>query len=87
MPDHIHLLIAPKSGNLMDVISSWKKFTGTLLRKGGSEGPFWQRGFYDHALRKEEDLARTAEYMVINPVRSGLVEVWEEYQFSWHKWM
>lgn len=87
MPDHIHLLIAPKSGNLIDIISAWKKFTGNLLRKSEFEGPFWQRGFYDHALRTEEDLAKTAEYMVMNPVRSGLVVDWEEYRFSWHKWM
>jgi REP element-mobilizing transposase RayT len=86
MPDHIHLLVAPKEGNLIDIIGSWKKFTGSLMRKTGLKGPFWQRGFYDHALRSEEDLVTTAEYMVMNPVRSGLVDVWEEYPYSWHKW-
>lgn len=86
MPDHLHLLVAPKDGNLIDIIGSWKKFTGRLMRKSGSSGPFWQRGFYDHALRREEDLVRTAEYMVMNPVRSGLVDLWEEYPYSRHKW-
>jgi REP element-mobilizing transposase RayT len=86
MPDHLHLLVAPKDGNLIDIIVSWKKFTGNVMRNTGLKGPFWQRGFYDHALRSEEDLVATAEYMVMNPVRSGLVDVWEEYPFSWYKW-
>jgi len=47
----------------------------------------WQRGFYDHALRKEEDVQKVAEYIVNNPVRMGLVEDWRNYRFSWHKWM
>lgn len=87
MPDHIHMLIAPSTGNLVDIIGSWKKYTGHLLKNTGLKGPFWQRGFYDHALRKDEDLIRAAEYLVMNPVRAGLADSWEEYQFSWHKWM
>ncbi len=87
MPDHIHLLIAPSTGNLVDIIGSWKKFAGHLLKNTGLNGPFWQRGFYDHALRKDEDLIKAAEYLVMNPVRAGLADSWEEYQFSWHKWM
>lgn len=86
MPDHLHLLVAPRDGNIIDVIGSWKKFTGNLMRKYGLEGPFWQRGFYDHALRREEDLVTTAEYIVMNPVRSGLVDSWDKYPYSWHKW-
>ena len=87
MPDHHHLLIAPRTGNLIAIIANWKKYTDYLLRKAGQEGPFWQRGFYDHALRKDEDLVRAAEYLVLNPVRASLVDSWEDYRFSWHKWM
>jgi putative transposase len=87
MPDHMHLLVAPSTGNLVDIIGSRKKFTGHFLKNSGLTGPFWQRGFYDHALRKDEDLVKAAEYLVMNPVRAGLAERWEEYQFSWHKWM
>jgi putative transposase len=35
--------------------------------------PVWQRGFHDHALRKEEDIVSVARYIVANPVRDGLV--------------
>jgi len=38
------------------------------------EGPVWQRGYYDHAVRRDEDLRRLARYMITNPLRTGLVE-------------
>jgi hypothetical protein len=44
-------------------------------------------GFYDHALRKEEDIRVVAEYIINNPVRAGLVKEWRDYPFSWHRWM
>lgn len=36
--------------------------------------PLWQKGFHDHAVRKEEDLPALARYVVANPVRAGLVQ-------------
>jgi len=35
-------------------------------------GPVWQKGYYDHALRDEENLAAVARYIVANPLRAGL---------------
>jgi REP element-mobilizing transposase RayT len=87
MPDHLHLLISPRGANLSGTLSAWKSYTGHLLRKKGLDGSCWQRGFYDHALRKEEDVQRAADYIVNNPVRKGLVENWRDYPFSWHKWI
>src|SRR4030042_2127603 len=87
MSDHLHLLLSPKESNLVDHINRWKSFSASLLRRNGLKGPCWQRGFYDHALRKEEDIRNTAEYIVNNTVRSGLAKGWVEYPFSWHRWM
>ena len=87
MPDHLHLQLSPRNGNLIDLINGWKSYTANLLRKIGLEGSCWQRSFYDHALRKDEDIQMVAEYIVNNPVRVGLVKKWEEYPYSWHKWM
>ncbi len=39
----------------------------------------WQRSFFDHALRREEDLRKAAEYVLNNPVRDGLVEDRRDY--------
>ncbi len=87
MPDHFHILLTPIDTNLIDLINGLKSFTANLLRKNGLIEPSWQRGFYDHALRKEEDLRTVAEYIVNNPVRANLVENWVDYPFSWHMWM
>ena len=87
MPEHLHLLIAPRQGNLVDVLNAWKSYAAHLLKKEGVQGVCRQRGFYDHALRKEEDIQKAAEYIVNNPVRWGLVENWRDYPLSWHRWM
>jgi REP element-mobilizing transposase RayT len=87
MPDHLHLLVSRKNGNLIDFIRRWKSYTANLLNKSGWDGPCWQRGFYDHALRKDEDIRITAEYIVHNPVREHIAKHWREYPYSWHKWM
>jgi putative transposase len=34
--------------------------------------PVWQRGFYDHVIRDEEDLERARRYIEENPVRWAL---------------
>jgi hypothetical protein len=34
----------------------------------------WQRAFYDHALRKDEDVRQIARYIIANPLRRGLVK-------------
>jgi len=85
MPDHVHLLLAPISENLVDLIGRWKSYTTHLIEMKGYIGKVWQRSFYDHALRKEEDLMKVAEYIVCNPLRKGLVIDWEEYPYSWHR--
>ena len=42
-------------------------------------GPIWQKGYYDHGLRREEDLRTTARYIVANPLRAGIVKRLADY--------
>jgi REP element-mobilizing transposase RayT len=86
MPDHSHLLLAPVKENLVDLIGRWKSYTTHLIKAQERIEKLWQRSFYDHGLRKNEDLITVAEYIVSNPVRKGLVENWRDYSYSWHKW-
>jgi putative transposase len=80
-------MISPCKGNLIDTVNRWKSYTANLLIKKGMAGACWQRGFYDHVLRKEEDTRAVAEYIINNPVRAGLVKTWRDYPFSWHHWI
>ncbi len=87
MPDHVHLLLAPTLENLVDLVGKWKSYSTHLMRGKGVTGKVWQRSFFDHAVRKDEDLVKVAEYIVCNPVRKGLVQDWRHYPYSWHKWI
>ena len=74
MPDHIHWLIQLNdTKNLSDTVRLLKVF---IAHKAGS---IWEKGFYDHAVRKEEDLKSIARYIVLNPVRAGLTKTIREY--------
>ncbi len=74
MPDHVHALLVPHDGaNIVDFVQSVKsRSSHTFSARTG--GRLWQRGFYDHILRREEDVATVARYIVENPVRAGLVD-------------
>jgi REP element-mobilizing transposase RayT len=70
MPDHLHWLMQLGDGqSLSRVVRTVKAVTSHQLGKG-----IWQKGFHDHALRSDEDLADVARYIVANPLRAGLVE-------------
>ena len=75
MRDHVHLLIsASTKTSVVDFLRRWKSLTYREWRRlgRGSASP-WQRSFWDHGLRVEEDLLYTAKYIIRNPVRAGLV--------------
>ncbi|HYZ40629.1 MAG TPA: hypothetical protein VE687_08390, partial [Stellaceae bacterium] len=42
-------------------------------RSSKGERGIWQRRYWEHALRDEDDFARHADYIHFNPVRHGLV--------------
>ena len=75
MPDHIHLLLhvtdngrsgtpAPTSSN-----SPVARFVSTLKRFCNKEygGNIWQRSYYDHIIRGEQDYRDVWQYMDHNP--------------------
>ena len=44
--------------------------------------PVWQRGYYETVMRDEKDIINRLNYMHNNPVRKGLVETPDQYEFS-----
>ena len=81
MPDHFHWLVVPSESPGILVrrfkLSSLKVAWGL-----GMKGTLWQRSFYDHVVRDEEDLARTLRYIVENPVEEGLVDCAEKWPYQ-----
>ena len=54
---------------------------------GSSRRKIWQRGFYDRAIRKEDDLVTIARYIVANPLRAGIVKSAGQYSLWDAIWM
>ncbi|MEE8248677.1 MAG: transposase [Gammaproteobacteria bacterium] len=77
MPDHFHWLVQlgqkeplPRVVQFVKNISA--RNVNRISNRTGQR--VWQPGFHDHAVRREEDLAAIARYIVANPLRSGLVQ-------------
>ena len=88
MPDraayrYLHIVVAPgKKRDIVQFVGEYKGRTTRLSRRFGMKGKFWQTSFYDHFLRKEEDVRDVVMYVLHNPVRKGLVSEWREYPYS-----
>jgi putative transposase len=87
MPDHCHLLIQGKTNNsdLLGFMKDFKQRSGYWLSKRSLKAATtskWQKDFYDHIMRQDEDINEQIKYILENPIRKGLVDDWKEYPFE-----
>lgn len=77
MPNHQHLIITGtcNDSNIWKAIVSYKQKTGFWMSANKAEIG-WQKDFYDHIIRTNEDIAAQVRYLLDNPVRKGLVLLW-----------
>lgn len=75
MPDHWHGVVQVGDRDELSLVMNRVKSVMAKARNrvSGNRGRVWDRGFHDHALRREEDLVKIARYVVANPVRAGMV--------------
>ena len=88
MPDHVHWLMQLRCDvELHEVV---RRLKGRSARKinlsTNSPSTVWQKGFHDHALRREEDIETLARYLIQNPVRAGLVKRVKDYPYWYSVW-
>jgi putative transposase len=84
MPDHLHGIILTgarpdvptTNASLGDMVRWFKSTTHAHYRKGVLDGgwpPYdrhlWQRDYYDHIIRNDDDLDRVRAYIEANPAR------------------
>ena len=83
MPDHVHLLLCPEEGkDPMKFVQRYKGKTTRIYWRVSRQAKLWQRGFYDHILRSEENLQHATRYILENPVRKGIANSFIDYPFS-----
>ena len=93
LPDHLHAIWTLPPGDC-DFSTRWRliktRFTRSLGRKaprglsqeGKQECGVWQRRFWEHVIRDEEDMNLHLRYCWMNPVRHGLVSRAEDWPYS-----
>lgn len=81
MPDHLHWLFEMHPGYRLEAIMHLLKGRSAreINRRHNHGGVLWQDGYHDHAVRRDQDVAALARYIVANPLRAGLVRSVREY--------
>ena len=76
MPDHIHFIIsidADENGRTQfapTISRVIKQFKGSISKQIGR--PIWQKSFYDHGIRNQQDYDEIWEYIEYNPLKYAL---------------
>ena len=82
MPDHIHVLLTPKTSLEKAVQFIKGGFSYRAKKELGSNMEVWQKGFSDHRVRDAADCRQHVLYIQQNPVRKHLCERAEGYPYS-----
>jgi putative transposase len=87
MPDHLHLELVGLSGtsNAIKLLHDFKGVATSQARALGVRN-LWEKSFYDHVLRADDDHNAVAWYIFNNPVRKGLVKDPRDWPYS-GSWM
>ncbi len=92
LPDHLHTIMT-LPGDDSDFSGRWRRikalFTRDVAQRGlpitrNSRGEFdlWQRRFWEHTVRDEDDFARHVDYIHFNPVKHGLTKRVNDWPYS-----
>ena len=94
MSNHCHALLKPKLTNPSDTTSDpiafaeiTKRIKGYTAREANkilkrTGLTFWQDESFDHWIRNQQEFDRVVNYIENNPVKAGLVERPEDWQWS-----
>jgi putative transposase len=93
LPDHLHAIWTLPEGEA-DFALRWRLIKAafsralsrrepiSLSRARKSERGIWQRRYWEHTLRDDQDLARHIEYIHFNPVKHGHVTQVQDWPYS-----
>ncbi|MEH2622137.1 putative transposase [Bradyrhizobium sp. AZCC 1719] len=92
LPDHLHAILTLPSGD-SDFSGRWRRIKGhfssafidtspQLRRRPNGDLALWQRRFWEHTIRDENDFARHVDYIHYNPVKHGLVQRVRDWPYS-----
>jgi putative transposase len=98
LPDHLHAIWTLPEHDA-DFPTRWRLIKSTFSRRLPSretlsdsrrskgERGIWQRRYWEHALRDDDDLGKHIDYIHFNPVKHGHVERIEDWPYSSYRRM
>lgn len=93
MSNHVHILFKLNSGTLDSTVKDFKRYTSRRILGVPSSTEtdalpvrhsFWQREWFDHWSRSQDEDERFAEYIRQNPVKASLVRDYRDW--PWGSW-
>jgi putative transposase len=93
LPDHLHTVWTMPEGDA-DFATRWRLIKSAFSRNLELDEPvsasraskgergIWQRRYWEHTIRDEDDFERHVDYIHINPVKHGLVTRVRDWQPS-----
>ncbi len=99
LPDHLHCVwqLPPDDADFPTrwrlikarfsrCIDAGERISQSRQRKG--ERGIWQRRYWEHAIRDEQDYQRHMDYIHFNPVKHGYVQSVKDWPYSsFHRWV
>jgi len=73
LPDHFHAIINVQGRDISKIMQKIKLVFSAIYRiiHKNKSGKVWQKRFWDHHIRDQEDLNRHMDYIHYNPVKHG----------------
>jgi putative transposase len=93
LPDHLHAVWTMPEGD-RDFSTRWRLIKSTFSRNFAAGEPvsasraakgergIWQRRYWEHTIRDEDDFERHIDYVHINPVKHGFVTRVSDWPYS-----
>ena len=86
MPNHVHLVFELLENNrgVSKIMQSIKRISAResnrFLKR---RGKFWQDESFDRFIRNKNELQKIIQYVLMNPVKSGLVSNWGDWKYHY----
>ena len=87
MPDHLHLLVT--LGERLPLSRCLQRLKAKTYAPLQAVGLGWERGYFDHRMRPDDDAAPVFRYIYLNPYRAGLLPLdqrWPQYRCGAEDW-
>lgn len=83
MPSHLHIIIYPCKVPLSQIVlKNTANFTRYYHMITGEKDLLWAKDYYSYQIADYESLQKVQNFIHLNPVRNGLVDIPEQYTYT-----